>query len=296
MIRTTFLSTTLGAQQRLMQRSAASEQAAARLASGKTFSRPSEDPAAASTALSFRSELNALKTFQSTAEEAQSRLDIADAKLDEVQSVVARLKELAVAASTATMDQSGREATAAEVEQLRDHLVGLANARHLDQPLFAGFATTDAVDFVSGAWQFTGTASEAMERQLSDSDTVQINVVAADVFQANSTDAFTMLDSLVTSLRNGDTTAVRGSVDEIDALRTSVSTARSRIGAATNRVENVLNANLSRQTIVRADLSKVEDIDLVEGITEVNRQQAAYEAALGATAKSIQRSLVDFLA
>lgn len=296
MIRTTFLGSSIGAQQRLMERSAAASRAAARLSSGKQFSRPSEDPAAASTALAFRSELNALKSFQSTAEEAQSRLDITDAKLDEVQTVIARLKELAVGASTGTMDQQGREATAAEVSQLRDHLVGLANARHLDQPLFAGFATTDAVDFVSGAWQFTGSSTETMERRVSDSDTVQINVVASEVFQANSADAFTMLDTFIASLNSGDVTGVRDAVDEIDALRSSVSTARSRIGAATNRIENVLDANISRQTIVRADLSEVEDIDLVEGITEANRQQAAYEAALGATAKFISKSLVDFLA
>ena len=68
-----------------------------------------------------------------------------------------------------------------------------------------------------------------------------------------------------------------------------------RIGAATNRAETVLNSNRSRQTTIQADLSKAEDVDLTEAITDVNRQQAAYEAALGATAKSIQQSLVDFL-
>jgi flagellin-like hook-associated protein FlgL len=60
MIRTTFLSTTTGATQRLMERSAAADRASARLASGRAFSRASEDPAAATTALALRGELGAL--------------------------------------------------------------------------------------------------------------------------------------------------------------------------------------------------------------------------------------------
>lgn len=295
MIRTTFLSTTMGAQSRLMERSAAAERAAARLSSGKAFSRPSEDPAAAATAMAFRSELSTLKAYQSTAEEAQTRLDASDAVLGDAQTTVARIKELVVGAATATTNAEGRAATAAEITQLRDHLVGLANTRHLDQPLFAGFSANDAVSFSAGTWNVFSNTAEKIVRSVSDSDSVQINVVASEAFNAGSTDAFTMLDDLVADLQSGNTAGIRAAIDSVDDLRVSVSTARARVGAATNRVENVLNANLSRQTGVTADLSKAEDIDLVEGITEVNRQQAAYEAALGATAKALKQSLVDFL-
>jgi flagellar hook-associated protein 3 FlgL len=104
-----------------------------------------------------------------------------------------------------------------------------------------------------------------------------------------------MLDQLANDLNSGNINGIKGAVDQLDTLRASVTTARARIGAATNRVETVLNGNRSRQTTVQADLSKAEDIDFTEAITDVNRQQAAYQAALGATAKSIQQSLVDWL-
>jgi flagellar hook-associated protein 3 FlgL len=42
-------------------------------------------------------------------------------------------------------------------------------------------------------------------------------------------------------------------------------------------------------------LSEVEDIDLPKTITDMTLQQTAYQAALGATAKVIQPSLMDFL-
>ena len=297
MIRTTFLSTTTGATQRLMERSAAADRSAARLVSGRAFSRASEDPAAATTALALRGELGALKAYQATAEGAQTRLDVADTQLADVSSLVGRLKELTVAASTGTMNAEGRTATAHEVAQIRDQLVGLANAQHLGQPLFAGFGAGNAVAKTGApaAWSFTGNANEKIMRSVSDSDNVQVNVTAVEVFQAGSSDAFTTLDQLVADLGSGNTAGLRSAVDAMDSFRSSVSTARARIGAATNRVENVLAGNKARQTTVQADLSKAEDVDLTEAITDANRQQAAYQAALGATAKSLQQSLVDFL-
>ncbi|MDQ1656541.1 MAG: flagellar hook-associated protein 3 FlgL, partial [Cryptosporangiaceae bacterium] len=42
-------------------------------------------------------------------------------------------------------------------------------------------------------------------------------------------------------------------------------------------------------------LSDVEDIDLPKTITDMQLQQAAYQASLAAAAKVVQPSLVDFL-
>lgn len=297
MIRTTFLSNTAGSTQRLMERSVALEKATARMSSGKAWTRPSEDPAAATTALTYRSEMAALKAYQATGEDAQTRLDVSDSQLNDVSALVVRMKELVVGAASGTMNADGRTATAAEITQIRDQLVGLANAQHLGQPLFAGFSAGAAVSQTGAppVWTFTGAPTEKIMRSVSDSDTVQINLTAGEIFQAGPTDAFTMIDNLVADLRAGNTPGIKTAVDSIDTLRASVSTARARIGAATNRVESVLAGNLTRQTTVQANLSKAEDVDLTEAVTDVNRQQAAYQAALGATAKSLQQSLVDFL-
>ncbi len=51
------------------------------------------------------------------------------------------------------------------------------------------------------------------------------------------------------------------------------------------------NAALSNKT----SLSNVESIDIAAAIMDVQMQTTAYQAALGATAKVIQPSLLDFL-
>ncbi|HEV7962737.1 MAG TPA: flagellar hook protein, partial [Actinoplanes sp.] len=46
---------------------------------------------------------------------------------------------------------------------------------------------------------------------------------------------------------------------------------------------------------VTSQLSDVEDVDLPKTIMEMQLQQTAYQAALAASAKVIQPSLIDFL-
>jgi flagellar hook-associated protein 3 FlgL len=46
---------------------------------------------------------------------------------------------------------------------------------------------------------------------------------------------------------------------------------------------------------VTAQLSDVEDVDLPKTIMDMQLQQTAYQAALAASAKVIQPSLIDFL-
>jgi flagellar hook-associated protein 3 FlgL len=46
---------------------------------------------------------------------------------------------------------------------------------------------------------------------------------------------------------------------------------------------------------LKTQLSDIEDIDLPETIMKLQLQEVAYQAALGATARAIQPSLMDFL-
>jgi flagellar hook-associated protein 3 FlgL len=50
-----------------------------------------------------------------------------------------------------------------------------------------------------------------------------------------------------------------------------------------------------RQLNLKATLSGIEDIDLPKAMMDLQMQQIAYQAALSATAKAIQPSLLDFL-
>ena len=63
----------------------------------------------------------------------------------------------------------------------------------------------------------------------------------------------------------------------------------------TARIERAGQAADDRTLELRSTLSGVENVDLPQSIMNLQLQQVAYQAALGATAKVIQPTLMDFL-
>jgi flagellar hook-associated protein 3 FlgL len=81
----------------------------------------------------------------------------------------------------------------------------------------------------------------------------------------------------------------------LDGAITGMLTGIADVGARSARVERADEINLERQLSLKAQLSSIEDVDLPRTIMELQMQQTGYEAALSATAKAIQPSLLDFL-
>jgi flagellar hook-associated protein 3 FlgL len=74
-----------------------------------------------------------------------------------------------------------------------------------------------------------------------------------------------------------------------------VSNAQADIGARTVRVETARSvANDATLTLSNA-LSSVENVDLAKATVDLGLREVAYQAALGATARVLQPSLLDFL-
>ena len=71
--------------------------------------------------------------------------------------------------------------------------------------------------------------------------------------------------------------------------------AHADIGTRYGRVESALTQLNSTTLDHQAALSDIENVDIAKAIVDVQLQQVAYQAALGATAKVIQPSLLDFL-
>jgi flagellar hook-associated protein 3 FlgL len=259
--------------------------------------RASDDPAAASRAMVLRSQQRSIETRHRVGEDATARLGATDVKLGEAMDSFHRILELTVAGANGTMSAATRTATATVLRTLRDGLVGIANARYMGEPLFAGYSDADAVAWDAGTstWQFTGSSGEAITRQVSDTDVVRVNLTAGEVFRTGGLDVFTALDELAAAVETNDVAGMRTGIDRLTAARATLTGAQATIGAMTNRVESLMRRGESMGIALQTELSEVEDVDLAVAITDQSRLQASYQAALGATAKSIQSSLVDWL-
>ena len=103
------------------------------------------------------------------------------------------------------------------------------------------------------------------------------------------------LTQIADDLRNNPEGVVANNLDNLDTRVDRVLTALGDIGARTNRIENMRERATSDEINLKTRLSEAEDVDLPETIMELQLQEVAYQAALNATSRVIQPSLLDFL-
>jgi flagellar hook-associated protein 3 FlgL len=266
------------------------------MTSGKVINRPSDSPTGTVSALGLRGEIRTTEQYSRNANDAVSWLGTQDTTLTSINDVLQRVRVLTLQGSNdGALGPAAREALATEVTSLRETLRGQANTTFLGRPIFGG--TTDKTQaFVADATQkivYQGDGGEVVRRIGADA-TVRVDTGGLAVFGPDGSSVFDVLDKLADDLVNTPT-ALAGDLGALDAATQRVRTALTEVGSRYNRAEAARQAADDRVLTLRATLSGVEDIDLPHTIMDLQMQQMAYQTALGATAKALQPSLLDFL-
>jgi len=296
MTRVTSEMMTTGSLRRLSSRLQQYERTQSQLATGKRILAPSDAPGDANRALGLRAVQRAREQELRNAGDAKSWLDITDTQLQAGMERLSRLRELTLRGASSVGAQES-SALAVEISNIRDELLGIANARNRGRPLFSGFSDAQAVRNVAGSWVYEGD-SGAITRRVSESDVVTVNVTAAEVFGFGGppgSDLFSALDQLVADLQGGNTNGVTAALGRIDAGRTTLGNALAKVGASANTVESAQVRTDSALLSIRTELSEVEDVDMAEAVMELQTQQSAYEATLQALGRSLPQTLAAFL-
>lgn len=257
--------------------------------SGKRFTRPSHDPAGVARSLDYRTALAATEQYLRNADSALAWLQATDIALGGAGEVFQRARELGVRAASDAMSANDRQAIAAELEQLLAQLLELSNARYDDQYLFAGLKTTTQ-PFTTAGGPYQGDSGQVL-RELGPNSAIAVNVPGQPVFS----DAFAMLSGLRSAVLSNDGVAISSALGALDTAHTNMLAARARVGAKMNRLESTTQQLQEQLTNLKQLLSQVEDADMAETLVLYNEQQNVYRAALGAGARAIQPSLLDYL-
>jgi flagellar hook-associated protein 3 FlgL len=264
-----------------------------RLSSGKQLQRASDAPGDAVMDMQYRSDLTNLQQYSRNADDGNGWLGTADNALTSSVEQLSRAKEIVLSGmssgSFGTADS--RSALANEVDNIRESVLGLANSTYLDRPVFGG--TTNG----SVAYQEDGTYvgdSGSVLRTVSANAKVRVDTPASEVFGTGNTQVFNLLAKVSADLR-GDGTGLADDLTNLNTATTTMQAGLSSVGSRSNRLSQLQNYAESRVVDLTNQVSTVEDIDLPKTITELTLQQTAYQAALSATAKVVQPSLVDFL-
>ncbi|WP_209445874.1 flagellar hook-associated protein FlgL [Paenibacillus etheri] len=274
------------------------------LSSGRKINKPSDDPVGITYSLRYRAELSSNEQYTKNVDSALSWLDYNDTVLGQAGDVVQKIRELTVKASTGSNPQSALDSINEEVMQLKEQLVDIANSTLNGKYIFNGEQyNTKPYDFAKGA---DGTydvsksiTTDAGQIQFIVGEDVRmpISTTGNDVFgnTGDTDNLFAIINNLSAGLKSGNLKEISRQLDIIDTRMETILSARSEIGAKTNRVE-LMQDRLSDLNINLTDLqAKTEDADYEGLIMNSKIQENIYNASLSVGAKIISTTLVDFI-
>lgn len=275
----------------------------ARMSSGKVITKPSDDPGGTAKAMQLRAEKRAAEQFTRNADDGVAWLGTIDTALSSSVTALRSARDLTVrGANSGALNPAARNAIAADIEGVRNSLLDEANTTYLGRSVFAGTSNKGVAFEVTPAappatttptYTWTGLPDAPVERRLSQDSAVRVDSDGAAVYGNGDQSVFALLDTIAAGLRAG--TDVGGYLTDLDKHLDTMIGGLSSVGTRYNQV-SAAQASLSSGVLeLKSQLSSIEDIDLAQVIVELQMQEVAYQGALGATARVLQPTLMDFL-
>jgi len=285
------------------------EQSHTKVSSRRKINRPSDDPIEAERSLGYRKRLGEITQHLRNIDDASAHLNQTEAVLNEANNSLIRLKDLTLQMASDTVSEKERASAAAEVRNIKEHLLQLSNTKLGGQYIFAGGKTsTRPFEELNGKISVLGGCTPSPKtkieyrgdttirlREIDVETTIPINIPGSQIFGTSTSGIFASLSDLEKALNENSIPSISECLDDIDAYTETIITARARIASWTNRAESTRDSLQEIELNVTKSLSQTEDVDLVEAITELLSNDNAYKAALASTARVIRPSLLDFL-
>jgi flagellar hook-associated protein 3 FlgL len=271
------------------------------LSSGKKISKPSDDPVIATQGIAYRTDVSQVDQYTRNIDTANQWADSSDSAMSEANSVLQSIRELTVQASSDTETSDDRKSIKANLDQLTQQLSTIANTQVAGKYIFNGTNTatkpttvnTDGTVSVANPNATSGDPANKVIVEVNQGINLQVNVDPANVFTQK---LFDDLTKLSTNLGNGsDGQTISASLTDLDTHLNQLSAAQADLGAGENRITLISNRLQDQQQIANSIMSNNEDADFETTLVNYQQQQATYTAALSVGAKSMQKTLVDFL-
>ena len=298
-----------------------------RLSSGLRINSASDDSAGSSVAVRMVSQIDGMKQANANAQQANNLLQTAESGMGDISDILGRMRELAVQASTDTLNDEDRGSIDLEFQALQDEIGRIASATEYDDNALLdgtykgkslqigadndanhqlGISIGDATDAGLGL-DVDVTDADSLKAALADGVKLSINNSGAVV--ADGTAGETALElrsddkvyevggseATITTHAysyDADVTSVanaRVAITNLDHAIDKVNHERSQVGALQNRLGFTIS-NLSNHTqAIEAGRSAIADVDFAAEATALARNQILAQSG---TAMLAQASVV----
>lgn len=276
----------------------------AQMSAGTKITKASDDPSGTADVLRIQSEQRQLDQYGRNAADGEAWLLTVDSALTTSLASLRKVRELTIQGGSGALGETSRVALAEQIEGLRDELLAQANTTYLGRPVFAGTTVSPAFTDATGVdengdpapYAFRGYDDAAVTRTVASGTTIRVDSSGSAVFGVGAGSVFAQLDAISAALRDttvefDPTTHLDAIDDHLDAMLTEIAS----VGARENQVDSAQDLISQNLITAKTRLGAIQDVDLAQIILDLQSQEVAYKGALGAAAKVLQPTLLDFL-
>ena len=227
-----------------------------RLASGNRVNQAADDAAGLAISTRINAEIQGLQQSIKNAGDAQSLLNTAEGALEEVHTILLRMRELAVQSSNDTVRDQDRDMLQTEVAQLEAEIQRIS-----DDTTWSGM-TLLAGGFTTGATFQIGPR---------DTDTIQISLSGIDA---------TLATGLVLASHVSTQAAAQDYIVTIDNAISIISADRAKYGATINRLDHAMANMANIVTNLSAAKGRIADADYASESANLARTQVLQQASM----------------
>ena len=236
-----------------------------KISSGIRINRASDDAAGLAISEGLRSDIRTLRQAVRNSNDGISMINITEGALNEQQSMLIRLRELASQASTGTTGSTERATIQLEFDALRDEIDRItATTEFNDQNLVDG-SLASSVSFTNQIFIQVGLDNNSNSR-INLNEEINLTAVTASALEISNV-SITASDAALTAL------------EAVNAAVAKVTAQRGKVGAVQNRLaRTVSNLAVSIENLSAAE-SQIRDADIAHEVAFLTRNQILVQAA-----------------
>ena len=283
----------------LQQSQTAVNTALQEVATGKSVTVPSDNPAASADMVQNTIETANADQYTQNVSGMLSMVQMADSSIESVVTSLTQAISLGTEGANGTNNASNLQSIAEQVQGILDSVVSSANTSYQGTYLFGGTETSSAPYTASSSsssgYTYNGN-NDVNSVAVGDDMNVQVNLPGSQIFSNSTTNVLGSLSSLVTALQSGDTS-------QIQSATTAVNTALNYVGQQRvlySNAESQLNSQetyLQQETVnLTSQQSSLVDVDEAQAATDLSQAETANNAAEAAAAKVLPETLLNYLA
>jgi flagellin len=252
------------------------ERAMERLSSGKRINTAMDDAAGLSITHSLDKRIVSLQMGARNANDAISLIHLAEGALQEISSMLIRMRELSTQATNSTYTQTDRSVIDDEIQQLKAEITRISNNTYFNGKEVIGVASTLSFQVGYEATDVINLTTEDMTVSSLGSQSFATNSYAS-----GANDTLDLGDAEVSNLLGAQRalTIVDNALAQVDAYR-------SKLGAVGNRLDHTASNLATRIENQMAARSRIEDADYSVESAELAKNQVLQQAGTAMLAQA----------